>query len=331
MPARLWGFLPGLLFLAAGLTACERAERRASTLTPVTVQFRWTHQAQFAGFYAADQNGYYAAEKLAVTFQEGGPTIDFLQPVLTGPAQFGVAGADALILARAEGKPLRAVATIYRRSPIVFITLASSGIIRPQDFVGKTIRTTPDTAPTFHAVMARVGIRPHQYTEVTLKNDLVLFASGKVPVWNAFVSGFALTVQQAGYKINRVYPDDYGVHFYADSIHTTDDVIASRPDLVRRFLRATLKGWTYAVENPQQSGPMVVKYRPDADPALESAKMNASLPLVNTGEDHIGWMRPEVWAGMEKVLREQRMLPKPVDVTQVYTLEFLREIYGSPK
>ena len=107
------------------------------------------------------------------------------------------------------------------------------------------------------------------------------------------------------------------------------DFIASHPDLVTRFLRATLKGWTYAIENPDKIGPMVQKYKPKADPGLENAEMMASLPLVNTGEDHIGWMKPEVWAGMEKTLRAQGVLTESLDITQVYTLQFLQEVYGN--
>ena len=63
-----------------------------------------------------------------------------------------------------------------------------------------------------------------------------------------------VVVQRAGYKINLIYPDDYGVHFYGDTIFARDDFIAANPDLVRRFLRASLKGWTYAVENPAAAG-----------------------------------------------------------------------------
>jgi NitT/TauT family transport system substrate-binding protein len=136
-----------------------------------------------------------------------------------------------------------------------------------------------------------------------------------------------LSAQQAGYKVNVIYPDDYGVHFYGDTIFATDDFLAKNPDLALRFLRASFKGWTYAVENPAAIGPMVVKYRGSGDAALEAAKMSASIPLVNTGEDFVGWMRPEIWTGMESTLREQGVLTKTLDLTQVYTTQFLREIY----
>ncbi len=316
-----------LLLIVVGITACGPSATPIQALIPITVQLLTPHKSDFAGFYAADQNGYYAAEGLSVTFLEGGPNVDYLAPVINGAAQFGVASADALILARAEGKKLRAVATIFRRSPMVFVALADSGITRPQDFIGKVIRIGTSSAP-LHAMTMNVGVRPDQYTEVVLPSDIAAFASGKVPVWSMYLTNFLVPIQQAGYKVNIIYPDDYGVHFYADSIFITDEMISKNPDLVSRFLGATLKGWTFAVEYPADIGPLVLKYEPKADVALENAKMIASLPLVNTGEDHIGWMKAEIWSGMEKTLREQGVLTAPLDVTQVYTMQFLEEIYG---
>jgi NitT/TauT family transport system substrate-binding protein len=230
-----------LCALLAILASCGVGAPASAALVPVTVQLLWTHNAEFAGFYAADQNGYYTDEGLAVTLREGGPTIDYLTPIIEGSAQFGDAGADELLIARAAGKPLRAVATIYRRSPSAFVALADSGISRPQEFVGKTIRLTPQVTTHFRAMMARVGISPDQYTVVNLPSELELFASGQADVWSVYTNNFLVTLQQAGYELNVIYPDDYGVHFYADSIFTSDDLLAANPDLVRRFLRATLR------------------------------------------------------------------------------------------
>lgn len=316
------------LALSIGLAGCAPSATPAIKLTPITVQLASTHQAQFAGLYVADQRGFYTAEGLAVTFVQGGAKVDKLTPVLNGSAQFGVGSPDELMLARSEGKLLKTVATIYRRSPVVFISLADKGITRPQDFVGKTIRAPANVAPSLVAMMTRVGINPDQYTVVDLPADLTLFASGDVPVWGVFLNVFQVTIEQAGYKINQIYPDDYGVHFYADSLFTTDNLTATQPDLVLRFVRATLKGWTYAVENPTEVSVMVQKVNPGADSITENLRMIASLPLVNTGEDHIGWMKPEVWTAMEKTLREQGVLTQPIDVAGAYTLQFLDEIYG---
>ena len=313
-----------LICLSILLSACGQPATPA--LTPVTVQLKWLHQAQFAGLYAADQNGYYAAEGLKVNFIEGGPTVDLEKGVLEGTAQFGIDGADTLIAARADGKPVRAVAVIYRRSPLVFMTLADSGITKPQDFAGKTVQADTGLI-TLHAMLANVGISSGQYHEVNLGSDLGPFYSGQVQVWNAYLINEVLVAQSKGYKVNIIYPDDYKIHFYSDTLYSTDKYIAANPDLVLRFVRATLKGWTYAVEHPSEVGAMVVKYNARANPALENAKMIASLPLINTGEDHIGWMKPDVWAGMEKILREQAVLTAPLNVTQAYTMQFLEELY----
>jgi NitT/TauT family transport system substrate-binding protein len=317
-----------MLFLSTlSLSACTPKPESDKTLTPVKVQLLWTHYAQFAGLYAADQKGYYAEEGLAVTFLEGGADVPRWTAVLDGTAQFGIAGADEIILARAEGKPVRAIGVVYRRSPIVFMTLAASGITKPEDFAGKQVRVPANLIPALNAMTNKVGVSASQYTIVNLPSDLALFASGDVPIWGVYLTGLTVDALEAGYKLNLIYPDDYGVHFYADTIFTTDTLIENDPDLVARFLRASLKGWTYAVENPGEVPAMIQKFLPNADPAIQLAKMTASIPLINTGEDFIGWMKPEVWAEMYQTMSEQGLLTAPLDVTQVYTMQFLDGIY----
>jgi NitT/TauT family transport system substrate-binding protein len=317
-----------LVFLLFALPACSPVATPEAALTPVTVQLSWTHQAEFAGFYAAEQQGYYREEGLEVSFIEGGSDVDFIAPVADGVAAFGVAQPPDLILARADGSPVRSIAAIYRRSPIVFVSHTELGITSPYEFVGKKIRSAITMDQTLQAMMKRLDIQPDQYEIVHLPGDVSLFASGEVPVWAGFINVIVLEIQRAGYEVNIIYPDNYGIHFYGDVLITTDRLITENPNLVQRFTRATLKGWTYAVENPEAIGPIVKKYKLDADEDLESAKMTASLPLVNTGEDFIGWMKPDVWEHMADTLREQGVLRKPVDITQVYTPQFLQEIYN---
>jgi ABC-type nitrate/sulfonate/bicarbonate transport system substrate-binding protein len=315
-----------LLILVAGLSACS-PPKSPSALTPVTVQLIWTHINTFGGYYTADQKGYYAAEGLAVNFREGGPKVDNLSPVVDGTAQFGDGGSDELILARAEGKPLRAVATIYQHSPVVFFTLAGSGITKPKDFSGKTIRVAPGLAPTLHAMMNHIGVSRSQYKEVVTPSEVALFVSGNPPVWSAYLNAFVTEVKLAGHKVNLIFPDNYGVHSYGNSLFARDDFIAAKPDLVKRFLRATLKGWTYIIENPTDIGVLIKKYKPDSIRERELAGMAASIPLINTGENPIGSMDSNKWLGMGKMLREQGVLNKPLDITQVYTTQFLQEIH----
>ena len=132
-----WGVVLALLWIA-GLSACAPRESK-KTLDEVTVQLKWVHQAQFAGFYWAQEKGYYAQENLKVRFREGGQGIDSAQPVISGEADFGVITPEDVLIKRSQGAPLTAIAAIYRRSAVVFVALADSGIIRPSDFLGKTV------------------------------------------------------------------------------------------------------------------------------------------------------------------------------------------------
>lgn len=307
------------------LAAC--AGQRSAPTVAVTVQLKWTHQAQFAGFYAAQVQGYYAGEGLQVSFLEGGPDVDLLGAVGAGEAQFGVADAAQLILARAEGQPLRAIGVIYRRNPLVLISMAEAGVTRPEDLIGKSVRITPEVAPAFHTLMARAGITPDKYVEVNAPNSLEAFAAGDPVVWAVYTTGFGLVVERAGYAINKIHPDDYGVHFYADTIFTSEALIAREPDLVMKFLRASLRGWTYAVEHTDEVAALVSRYDPRADLDLESAKMLASLPLIYTGEGEIGGMEAKTWVEMVETLREQGQLSRPLEPEDVFTMKFLTEIY----
>jgi len=319
-----------LIILLAGamlLPACAAQPPDKNDLTPLTVQLAWSHQAQFAGLYAADQQGYFAEEGIAVKFLPGGPDVDHLATVLSGATQFGVISAPHLVESRARGENLKALAVFYRRSSVVLITRQESGITRPQDMIGKIIRTGPNLTPHILATMSYAGLDPDQYQLVSLPSDVDMFASGEVPVWGAYLDGFALTVEKAGYAINKIFPDDYGVHFYGDTLYTTDALIEKDPDLVEGFTRAALKGWQYALEHPEEVGVMVAVYRPDIDVGLENERMMTMLPLIYTGEDEIGWMRAETWQGMLDMLSQQALLEAPVDVQDVYTLQFLEEIY----
>ena len=306
--------------------ATQEAAVAGDKTVPVALQLLWTHQAIFGGYYVADRQGFYAAEGLNVRFRESAPDADLLSPVLDGAAQFGIAGAAELLIARERGKPVRAIATIFRRSPVVYVSKASLGITRPDDFRGRTIRVVTDPA-NFFAMMSHAGLARTDYRMVSLPSDPKLFAADAADVWLIYINGFAVTLERMGQKLNYIYPDDYGVHFYADTLFTTDNVIATQPDLVLRFLRASLKGWTGAVEDPALVGPFVRSYDPQADADLETQKMRATQALVNTGEDHIGWMREERWAQMAKVLKEQGALSGSLAVDDVFTMAFLRKIY----
>jgi NitT/TauT family transport system substrate-binding protein len=210
----------------------------------------------------------------------------------------------------------------------VFVAAADSGILQPEDLAGKKILVGLNAAPTLHAMMSRVGISSDDYVAETLAFDVKLFESGEFPVWSVYTTGSIRILEEAGYELNIIYPCDYGVHFYNDTIFGTDEFILENPELVLRFLRATLRGWRWAIENPEEAGPLALKYNPELDVEIQTDQMMASVPLVHTGEDQIGWMRAETWEDMHDILIEQGLLDGSCNVEDLYTVEFLEEIYG---
>ena len=299
----------------------------------VTLQLKWVHQAQFAGFYMAREKGYYARENIKVTFLEGGPGIDLDQSLLSGKAHFGVMAPEDILFQRSQGKPLTAIASIYRQSAIAFVALADSGIVRPSDFIGKTVASgaaggaARDIELQLYALMKQQGIDISLIRITPFDPEYTAFFKGEIDVTPAFSTGGVIRMRQKGLKLNLIWPSDYGLQFYSDTLVTTDGLIAQHPDLVIRFLRATLKGWQDAVEDYPKAVDVTLKYARLSNPVMQTAMMEAMLPLVHTGEDFIGWMKPEIWQEMANLMSTLGLLAAPIDVNQAYTLRFLEEIH----
>jgi NitT/TauT family transport system substrate-binding protein len=322
-----------ILLLLIAIFACETQQAKRVP-DEVTLQLKWVHLPQFAGFYMAQEKGYYTQENIKVTFLEGGQGIDSAESVISGKADFGVVAPEDILIKRSQGILLTAITVIYRRSAVVYLSMADSGIVRPADFLGKkvaaagTAGAVRDLEFQFYALMKKLGLDSKKLKIVTYDPDYFAFYKGEVDVTAAFATGGLIKMRQKGLKVNIIWPSDYGIHFYSDTLATTDRMISEKPDLVTRFLRATLKGWQDAIEEYRQAVTVTLKYSQIKDPQVQTAMMEAMLPLVHTGEDQIGWMKPERWQGMYQILFEQRLLARPFDVSQAYSLRFLKEIYG---
>ena len=239
-----------------------------------------------------------------------------------------MASADELIVARHGGSPVRAIAVVYSRSPLVFVAEAGSGIENPYDFVDQTILAGINSIATLHAMMAFVGIPQERYSVLTLPFDLDLFETGETAVWSVYLTGSIRVLQDAGFDLNIIHPDDYGVHFYADTIFASDEFLDTKPDLVTRFLRASLAGWQWAIANPEEAAALALHYDDALDLQTQTEQMVASIPLVLTGRNPIGWMLEGTWRGMHDMLLQQKLIG-PMDVGSLYTMQFLEAIYDA--
>jgi NitT/TauT family transport system substrate-binding protein len=317
-----------LLLVAAVVVACSSGKDQPPP-DEVTVQLKWFHQAQFAGFYVAQEQGYYAEENLAVTFIEGGPDIVIPEQVANGEADFGVDAPEAILLQRSQGLPVVAIAVIYRFNPIVFVSMADSGITRSEDLIGHAGAMIGGGGElVLEAMMTRLGLDIGQVSLIPHDGQFVTLVNGDADFTSAYTNGGLAKIYQAGLDVNLIWPSDYGIHFYGDTLFTTDQMIADNPEVVIRFLRATLRGWREAIENPAAAVEVTLQYAPQADSETQRDMMQASIPLVYTGEDQIGWMQAGVWQGMHQILLEQGILDAPIDLDKVYTMQFLETIYA---
>jgi ABC-type nitrate/sulfonate/bicarbonate transport system substrate-binding protein len=150
--------------------------------------------------------------------------------------------------------------------------------------------------------------------------------SGRMQAASSFFStNEPVQAELDGYEVVSLFYSDYGVTIYANPIFTSGQLIREQPDLVERFVRATLKGYQYAIEHPDEAAELALKYDESLDVTFQSATMRAEIPLIDTGDVPIGWMDAEVWQNTADILVEQGILSSPVDLDALYTTEFVEK------
>lgn len=301
----------------------------------VNVQLKWIHQAQFAGIYAAEQKGFYTEENIDVTIKAGGrdvPPSKIVADLLAGENAFAIIGGEQVLAARAQGKPVVAITVIFQKNPYVYVSLKDSGIERPQDFVGKKVMVADDGMVQHEALIWRLGIDPNAIEIITqYQRNATPLATGQIDVHQAYRTGTGLAIEEAGLELNFIWMDDYGIRFYADTIVTTEELVQQNPELVERFLRATLKGWRYTIENPDEAVDLTLQYDTTLGRERQARMVAAQAPLIHTGKVEIGWMEDSIWQEMHQMLLEGGVLAQPVNLAEIYTVEFLEKIYSKER
>lgn len=327
-----------LLFSVLILSACSQ-QKEAPLADKITLQLKWVHQAQFAGFYMAREKGYFAEENIEVNFIPGGLNVNNSASLLSGEADFSVVSPELVLLKRqTERAPITTIGAIYRRSAVVYVAMAESGIRHPADFVGKTAavisraESSGEFEYQFNAMLKRQGIDVSQVNMVPYDPSYAGFYSGHTDITAAYYTSGVIHIRNKGHKINLIWPTDYGIHFYSDIIITTEQMIERKPELVERFLRASLKGWRQAVADQKTAVDVTMKYAKIKDRQLQKSMMASLIPLVHTGKEPIGWMRDEIWKQTHRVMVEEKILERPLeDIRGAYTMRFLKAVYGQKK
>ncbi|OPX54200.1 diguanylate cyclase (GGDEF) domain-containing protein [Oceanospirillum multiglobuliferum] len=221
-------------------------------LEKVVIQLPWTHQFEFAGFYAALEKGFYQHEGLEVEIRAGGVGKSSLSEVLNNSATFGVTGSE-LLLARASGQPLVALGVIFQHSAAGLLTLADSDIFTPQDFSGRKLEMGDlSTDAEAFAVLQAEGITARQYEHIPSTFSMQNLVNKQSDVVSVYTTNQPFYLDQQNIPYRLISPRSYGIDFYGNTIFSHEETAKKRPELIEAFMRASLRGWRYAFDRPNE-------------------------------------------------------------------------------
>ena len=227
-------------------------------LETVTLQLKWSHAFQFAGYYAAIEKGYYREAGLDVNLREAAPGIDPLEAVLTGKAQYGV-GMSNLLLARHAGRPVVVLAVIFQHSPMVLIARrqpADGAVPVVQNLAGRRVMIEPQSDELI-AYLRQEGIPLERLTRLPHSHRLDDFIAGRVDAMSAYVTSEPYYLDRAGFSYQTYSPVMAGIDFYGDNLFTTESELKTHPERARAFREASLRGWQYAMAHPEEIADLI--------------------------------------------------------------------------
>ncbi|MBW3698332.1 EAL domain-containing protein [Vibrio sp. T187] len=265
----------------------------------VHLQLRWHHQFQFAGYYAAIEKGFYKAEGLDVRVHNGSPSHQPVSEVLSGRAQYAEGNSEVLFQ-RLQGEPLVALAAIFQHSPSVLLTLEGSGIRTVHDLIGKNVMLANKSEDAdFLTMLLNEGVEFSQLDIVPSSYDLNDLIVGKTDAFNSYMTNEPYLLDQLGVGYNVIDPLNYRVDFYSDIFFTTEEEIRHHPQRVESMLRATLKGWKYAMNHPEEIIELL-KTKYNVSKSREHLRFEAEQmrKLIIPDLIQMGHMNPERWQHM---------------------------------
>lgn len=326
MRSRKWVLAAALTVLSAALvTAGCGGGGGDKELTPVTLQLKWVTQAQFAGYYAAKEKGFYEDEGLDVTIRPGGPDIVPEQVVLGGQAEFGIDWLDNLLATRDQGQKIVNIAQVFTRSGMTELTWKDSGIDQISELRGKKVGVwLGGNEHKLFAALTKNGLDPQKDVKVVAQPfDMNLFLNREVD------AAAAMTYNELAQVLEVENPDtgelytlddlnvfkmsDLGTGALEDGIFVREDWIAdeANQDVAKRFLKASFRGWIYCRDNPDECVDIVLANGPTLGRGHQTWQMNEINALIWPAPLGIGIMDPESFAITNQIATDYKIIKTP--------------------
>ncbi len=295
----------------------------------------WKAEAEYGGFYQAVATGIYARHGLDVVIQQGGPQVNHTQLLLAGRLDFNVTSNSFLALNFVkENIPFRTVASMFQKDPSVLIAHPNEGNDSFPALKGKPIMISADTrVGWWNFLKAKFGYSDSQIRPYTF--NLAPFLADKKAIQQGFLGSEPFSIKEAAHFDPVVLlVADAGFNGYCTLIATSDKRIAQQPDLVQRFVDASIEGWYgYLDGDPSAANALIKKDNPEMTDALiaygrSSMKQHGILQSGDAATLGIGAMTAERWGNFYQTTAEQGLYPKGLDIGKAYTLQFVNKKVG---
>ena len=301
-------------------------------LEPVTVQLKWVTQAQFAGYYAALEQGFYDDENLEVTIKPGGPDIVPEQVVLGGQAEFGLNWLDNTLATRDQGGQIVNIAQVFARSGMTEITWADSGLEEISDLAGKKVGVwLGGNEHKLFAALTKNGLDPQSDVEIVAQPfDMNLFLNREVDAAAAMTyNELAQVLEQENPDTGELYTlDDLNVFLMTelgtgaleDGVFVRSDWIEdeANQDVATRFLKASFKGWVFCRDNFEECLQYVLDNGPTLPEGHQRWQLNEINKLIWPNELGIGIMDPESWEVTKQIAVDFGIVENEPDAEATY-------------
>lgn len=280
----------------------------AAPAESVTLQLKWRHQFQFAGYYVALEKGYYRDHNLDVRIVEAAPETNVVEEVTTGRADYGV-GNSALLLERARDKPVVALAAIFQHSPLVLIGNIYAGVASADDLKGKRVmleKHSEELLAYLHAQNvpeSSFKIVPHTFTS----DDLI---HGMVDAMSGYSTTEPYVLDKAAIPQLILSPRAVGIDFYGDNLFTSEVELRKHPERVKVFREASLRGWNYAMAHPEEIVDLILsKYPTRRSREFMLNEAEKMRPLIGSDLVAIGYMHRDRWQQIINTYAKLKVIP----------------------
>jgi len=317
--------LAGAVWAAAGAGASP-AKQSKTAATKVTLQLKWVTQAQFAGYYAAKEKGYYKQAGLDVKIKIGGPDIIPEQVVAGGQAEFGIDWVPSLLSARDKGTKLVDIGQVFTRSGMTQITWKDSGINSIAKMRGKKVGNwLGGNEFELFAALTRAGMEPSKNKGVTIVKqpfDMNLFLKRQIDSASAMTyNELAQVLESKNPKtgkltklneLNVLKMENIGTGMLEDDIFTTEKWISdkSHQAIAKKFLAASFKGWIWCRDHASDCVNFVLKQGPTLLKGHQTWQMNEINALIWPAPQGVGVMSKAAFDRTARIAKQFKVIKK---------------------